>query len=1121
MALLAAGAYQLAGLPAMAASLLRGPQPAGASGRIFAAFLRADFEVVLKEINGFWAAHPELTGREGSAPLLDEIEAGGEPEVAPDAHAEPVEHLEADDPQANKIGRYLVAESVRAIGLFADAVRKGNRVRVEQSLAKLHSLATLAARLTSDELWLFFTLIEATARGFAANSIHDRVARLADHSPEGRPRMWHFAREQFACGRGVLWPSQIHGLERLIESDSFALCTPTGSGKTLVANLALVKELLLTPAAGEASLALYLVPSRALAGEVERKLTAELGADVIVTGLYGGADWGITDYWLTADRPVVLVATVEKAEALMRYVGHLLIRRLRLLVIDEAHQVVSVGEERAQRELAEHASRAMRLEAMVSRLLVLKPEMARIALTAVAGGAAFPVAQWIENNANAQPIGLGYRSSRQVIGALLCDPQAPPKATLEIVNGQTLYVRERDAPIYLTLRIPPLPLLPAPIRNSLPHYTELYTLWTALHLLQGGRRILISVMQSPERLMRRCAEAFDLDGWNAVPPFVPPADIGDRALFDESRAACLDYCGPASFELRLLDRGIATNHGQMPQRLRRLMTDLIERRICPLTIATATLTEGVNLPFDIIFLTSLVRRGFDAAADAPEVEPVLTAEFRNLAGRAGRPGAAEAIEGMTFVALPVMPSTTAQGRRNTQNRQIGAADALFSDLLRRLQVEEAAEGVVQSPLATLLRSIVTRCRDTLGLVDAPAILAWLDATLPEHVGANLAAGSRDPRDQLADSLDELDGFVLAATEELSLLDEGQVDGPRAEAFLRDLWRRTFTRFAAAEEAALEALFIQRGRAFVERLYPNADQRSRLYRFGFTPFVGRRFELLAPTIIAELQGAFQYGADDADTRFQLFRRLAMQLRDEAGIGFKVRNTAGDQAVLADWEGVMGWWMLRPGAISPEPGRLRAWQRFVTENLEFRLGVAVGAAVAQLWGQNAGDLETPTLETWRETTGLPWIGFWFRELLRWGTLDPFVAFALAQGLAATREEADALRPQFDAWLAGSDFPLAPEALIDPQHFLAWQRARVADDRPIVEAVSSSAAELTSVNGRRATYDVRPIIGNGGIDWLDPAGYAVARSPFSLELMTERPERHDFKVECTLGTRVIRTF
>ena len=92
-----------------------------------------------------------------------------------------------------------------------------------------------------------------------------------------------------------------------------------------------------------APLALYLVPSRALAGEVEAKLAGELGREFVVTGLYGGSDWGITDAWLTSDMPTVLIATVEKADALMRYLGPMLLLSLKLLIVDEAHQVVFGG----------------------------------------------------------------------------------------------------------------------------------------------------------------------------------------------------------------------------------------------------------------------------------------------------------------------------------------------------------------------------------------------------------------------------------------------------------------------------------------------------------------------------------------------------------------------------------------------------------------------------------------------------------------------------------------------------------------------------------------------------------------------------------------------------------
>lgn len=44
-----------------------------------------------------------------------------------------------------------------------------------------------------------------------------------------------------------------------------------------------------------------------------------------------------------------------------------------------------------------------------------------------------------------------------------------------------------------------------------------------------------------------------------------PADLDGQARYQETRAACVDYCGEQSFEVRLLDHGIATSHGQMPQ----------------------------------------------------------------------------------------------------------------------------------------------------------------------------------------------------------------------------------------------------------------------------------------------------------------------------------------------------------------------------------------------------------------------------------------------------------------------------------------------------------------------------------------------------------------------------
>src|SRR3546814_11417655 len=91
------------------------------------------------------------------------------------------------------------------------------------------------------------------------------------------------------------------------------------------------------------NLVLYLVPSRALAAEVEGRLAEDLrgiaAEPIVVTGLYGGVDWGPTDAWIQTDQPTVVICTFEKADALLRYLGVLFLSRVRTVIIDEAHMV--------------------------------------------------------------------------------------------------------------------------------------------------------------------------------------------------------------------------------------------------------------------------------------------------------------------------------------------------------------------------------------------------------------------------------------------------------------------------------------------------------------------------------------------------------------------------------------------------------------------------------------------------------------------------------------------------------------------------------------------------------------------------------------------------------------
>jgi hypothetical protein len=205
----------------------------------------------------------------------------------------------------------------------------------------------------------------------------------------------------------------------------------------------------------------------------------------------------------------------------------------------------------------------------------------------------------------------------------------------------------------------------------------------------------------------------------------------------------------------------------------------------------------------------------------------------------------------------------------------------------------------------LLRSIANRAITQFGLQTEEQFLAWLEATLPEGAGANLGLASRTPHDLLGDSLDELDGFLLAAIEELARFEQAEVNGPRAEVYLRGLWQRTFAQVSAAEEAWLERSFIKRGRAFVERLYPNALQRRRLYQYGFTPYIGRRFELVAPQLVAELFAAAQYGTGQQNNALIcLFDWASASVRSPGSAFVFVRppvTSSSSQIGAASWAG----------------------------------------------------------------------------------------------------------------------------------------------------------------------------------------------------------------------------
>ncbi len=133
-------------------------------------------------------------------------------------------------------------------------------------------------------------------------------------------------------GSGIknFFPTQEQALKLgLLDGKNMVLSVPTASGKTLVAEIAIIKKVF-----GEGSKALYIVPLRALAAEKyeEFKKYGVLGVKVAIsTGDYDSSDPHLGKH-------DVIITTSEKTDSLLRHSPEWL-SRIGIVVLDECHLV--------------------------------------------------------------------------------------------------------------------------------------------------------------------------------------------------------------------------------------------------------------------------------------------------------------------------------------------------------------------------------------------------------------------------------------------------------------------------------------------------------------------------------------------------------------------------------------------------------------------------------------------------------------------------------------------------------------------------------------------------------------------------------------------------------------
>ena len=487
----------------------------------------------------------------------------------------------------------------------------------------------------------------------------------------------------------TLDPFQQRAAAAIDRGESVLVAAPTGAGKTLVADHAIDRAL------ARGGKAFYTTPLKALSNQKFRDLVARLGPDSV--GL------------LTGDRAVrpdaaVVVMTTEVLRALLYDRGPIL-AGLSAIVLDEFHYLQDPDRGAVWEEVVIHAPHDVAIIGLSATLpdLPLLHEW----LEATHG----PTSLVVEEQ---RPVTLQFlyavgnlQGTPPLVLPMFLDGRINPMAELQdgarkVERGEGKRVRDRSRPV-----TPRRALLLEHLRTS----SMLPAIWFVLSR-NGCDRAVADLVEEGVRLTTQ-------EETDAIADLVRRSTEGLSA----SELKTLDGTG---WRLALAC-GIAAHHGGLAPVQREVVELAAAEGLVKVVFATETLALGVNLPARTVVIDRVTR------ANGPHGgETLTTAEFAQLAGRAGRRG----LDRVGNVVVPWSPDIglhrvtgLAGGRADSLRSHYRATPAMVANLVHAYGPAEGRERFRRS----LAHHLVER-----GLVDLRLMLADRRAEL-----ADLASAAAD------------------------------------------------------------------------------------------------------------------------------------------------------------------------------------------------------------------------------------------------------------------------------------------------------------------------------------------------------------------------------------------
>jgi helicase len=371
-------------------------------------------------------------------------------------------------------------------------------------------------------------------------------------------------------GYDELYPPQADAIAAgALLGKNIVLASPTASGKTLVAELAILKKV--TEGQGKA---LYLTPLRALASEKYeefrkyqdiRKPDGHKVRIAITSGDYDRSDEHLGNY-------DVVIATNEKADSLLRHKAKW-ISDVALVVADEVH-------------LLNEAERGPTLEVVMTRLRKLNPNVQLLALSATVRNAA-EVADWI--------------------GAIAITTEWRPVPLKEGVYCQNeIHFKDGSSK---TIQ----PFTGNPIMDIV---------LQTLH--EGGQALLFTeTRRSAVQMGKRAA--------SVLSKVISPREKRSSELIAHKIRTSGERTRLSEMLADQVTHAAGFHHAGLHTAHRRIIEDAFRERKIKILAATPTLAAGVNLPARLVVITSHER--YEAGYGRYPISVLEYKQFCGRAGR--------------------------------------------------------------------------------------------------------------------------------------------------------------------------------------------------------------------------------------------------------------------------------------------------------------------------------------------------------------------------------------------------------------------------------------------------------------------------------------------------------